>query len=52
VSPFREWPASADGLISLYPREPGPVLRVNFIASTDGAVSVDGLSGGLHGPGD
>jgi riboflavin biosynthesis pyrimidine reductase len=52
VSPFREWPSAPDGLIDLYPREPGPVLRVNFIAAADGAVSVDGLSGGLHGPGD
>jgi riboflavin biosynthesis pyrimidine reductase len=52
VSVFREWPSSADGLVELYPREGGPVLRANFIASADGAVSVDGLSGGLHGPGD
>ena len=33
-------------------RGPAPVLRVNFIASADGAATVDGLSGGLHGPGD
>jgi riboflavin biosynthesis pyrimidine reductase len=49
VSVFREWP---DDLVELYPRERGPVLRANFIASADGAASVDGLSGGLHGPGD
>jgi riboflavin biosynthesis pyrimidine reductase len=49
VTVFREWP---DDLVELYPRLAGPVLRVNFIASVDGAVSVDGLSGGLHGPGD
>ena len=49
---FHEWPSSPDGLIALYPREPEPVLRVNFIASADGAATVDGLSGGLHGPGD
>jgi riboflavin biosynthesis pyrimidine reductase len=52
VSPFREWPSTPDGLIELYPRLAEPALRVNFIASADGAVSVDGLSGGLHGPGD
>ncbi|GIF18308.1 riboflavin biosynthesis pyrimidine reductase [Actinoplanes tereljensis] len=45
-----EW--SADGLDRRYPRNDEPTLRVNFIASADGAVSVDGLSGGLHGPGD
>jgi riboflavin biosynthesis pyrimidine reductase len=52
VSAFREWPASPAGLVELYPRNPDPTLRVNFIASLDGAVTVDGLSGGLHGPGD
>jgi riboflavin biosynthesis pyrimidine reductase len=52
VSPFRPWPSSPDGLIALYPRNPEPTLRVNFIASADGAATVDGLSGGLHGPGD
>jgi riboflavin-specific deaminase-like protein len=51
VSVFREWPGEK-GLVELYPREPQPVLRANFIASADGAASVDGLSGGLHGPGD
>ena len=49
MSVFREWP---DDLVDLYPRLDEPVLRANFIASADGAVSVDGLSGGLHGPGD
>ncbi|MEV6849731.1 pyrimidine reductase family protein [Actinoplanes sp. NPDC051411] len=49
---FREWPSSDDGLVDLYPRESVPVLRANFIASADGAASVGGLSGGLHGPGD
>ena len=43
------WPAS---LNDLYPRNPEPTLRVNFIASADGAVTVDGLSAGLQGPGD
>lgn len=49
---FREWPSSPDGLVALYPRNPEPTLRVNFIASADGAATVNGLSGGLHGPGD
>jgi len=52
VSAYREWPADPAGLVALYPRNPAPTLRVNFIASLDGAVTVDGLSGGLHGPGD
>jgi riboflavin biosynthesis pyrimidine reductase len=39
-------------LIDRYPRNESPTLRVNFIASVDGAVTVDGLSGGLSGPGD
>jgi riboflavin biosynthesis pyrimidine reductase len=38
--------------VALYPRNPGPTLRANFIASADGAATVDGLSAGLHGPGD
>ncbi|MEV6342246.1 pyrimidine reductase family protein [Actinoplanes sp. NPDC051851] len=45
-------PATAEGLRACYPRNPEPTLRVNFIASADGAVAVDGLSGGLQGPGD
>ncbi|MBB2942432.1 riboflavin-specific deaminase-like protein [Actinoplanes lutulentus] len=49
MTAMHTWPAS---LPDLYPREPEPVLRVNFIASADGAVSVDGLSAGLQGPGD
>jgi riboflavin biosynthesis pyrimidine reductase len=52
VSVFREWPSSRADLLALYPRNPDPTLRVNFIASADGAVTLDGLSGGLHGPGD
>ena len=43
------WPAP---LTDLYPRNAVPTLRANFIASADGAVSVDGLSAGLQGPGD
>ncbi|GAA2661305.1 pyrimidine reductase family protein [Paractinoplanes durhamensis] len=50
MSVYREWPA--DGLTELYPRNAEPTLRVNFITSVDGAVAVDGLSGGLQGPGD
>ncbi|MEV0900184.1 pyrimidine reductase family protein [Actinoplanes sp. NPDC049802] len=39
-------------LAAHYPRCGRPNLRVNFIASADGAVTVDGLSAGLQGPGD
>ena len=49
---FPAWPPTTDGLVELYPRQAGPTLRVNFIASADGAVTLGGLSGGLHGPGD
>ncbi|MBL7253787.1 pyrimidine reductase family protein [Paractinoplanes lichenicola] len=52
MTTFPAWPSNRDGLVELYPRNPGPTLRMNFIASADGAVTVDGLSGGLHGPGD
>nr|WP_307870510.1 pyrimidine reductase family protein [Actinoplanes brasiliensis] len=52
MTSFPVWPSTADGLVELYPRNPAPALRMNFIASADGAVTVDGLSGGLHGPGD
>ncbi|WP_436527206.1 pyrimidine reductase family protein [Actinoplanes sp. HUAS TT8] len=45
-------PTGRDALAGHYPRLPEPTLRVNFIASADGAVSVDGLSAGLQGPGD
>ena len=51
------WPGSAAGLdeaalVERYPREPRPTLRANFISSLDGAVTVDGASAGLQGPGD
>lgn len=39
-------------LVEHYPRNDHPTLRVNFVASIDGAVTVDGLSGGLSGPSD
>lgn len=34
-------------LVLRYPRADRPVLRVNFVTSLDGAVTVDGLSAGL-----
>jgi len=52
MSVYREWPADPAGLVELYPRNPVPTLRANFIASLDGAVTVGGLSAGLQGPGD
>lgn len=47
-------PAELDeaGLIDAYRVPAGRHLRVNFIASLDGAVTVDGRSGGLGSPGD
>jgi riboflavin biosynthesis pyrimidine reductase len=41
-----------EDLTDSYPRLSAPCLRVNFIASIDGAVTVDGTSGALGGPGD
>lgn len=41
-----------DELLERYPRAAEPALRVNFIASVDGAVTVEGKSGPLGGPGD
>lgn len=44
-------PLDTEALTAAYPRdEPG--LRVNFVSSIDGAVTVDGVSAGLSGPGD
>jgi riboflavin-specific deaminase-like protein len=45
-------PLDLDDLVAHYPREPQPTLRVNFVSSLDGAVTVDGVSAGLSGPGD
>jgi len=47
-------PAELDdaGLVEAYRVPAGRHLRVNFIASLDGAVTVDGRSGGLGSPGD
>lgn len=40
-------------LIDLYAWGPGPLLRVNFVATIDGAVSgADGRSGSIHTPAD
>jgi riboflavin biosynthesis pyrimidine reductase len=41
-----------NGLIEAYRLPPGRWLRFNFIASLDGAVTVDGVSAGLGSPGD
>ncbi|GIF05951.1 pyrimidine reductase family protein [Actinoplanes siamensis] len=49
---MRTLPTDPEELAGLYPRLDRPTLRVNFIASADGAVTVDGLSAGLQGPGD
>ncbi|MEU1810507.1 pyrimidine reductase family protein [Micromonospora aurantiaca (nom. illeg.)] len=51
----RIWPAPVTGaltdpqLTALYGRAAGPHLRVNFVASADGAVTLDGYSAGLSG---
>jgi riboflavin biosynthesis pyrimidine reductase len=41
-----------DGLVAAYRLPPGRSLRVNFVASLDGAITVDGTSAGLGTPGD
>ena len=52
------WPSSGDrpldreDLVRHYPRRETPTLRVNFVSSVDGAVTVDGVSAGLSGPAD
>jgi riboflavin biosynthesis pyrimidine reductase len=43
---------SPEDLIEAYRLPPGRAVRVNFIASLDAAVAVDGRSGGLGTPGD
>lgn len=45
-------PLDHDELARRYPRAEQPTLRVNFVSSADGAVSLDGFSAGLSGPGD
>jgi riboflavin biosynthesis pyrimidine reductase len=49
AAPERE--LDRDGLAELYAHSEG-VVRVNFVASADGAVAVDGVSSGLEAPGD
>jgi riboflavin biosynthesis pyrimidine reductase len=41
-----------DELVAAYRLPPGRHLRVNFIASLDGVIAIQGLSGGLGTPGD
>ena len=41
-----------DDLLAAYAVPPGEHLRVNFVSSADGAVTLNGVSGGLGGPGD
>lgn len=41
-----------DALAAAYALPPGRALRVNFVASLDGAIAVDGRSAGLGSPGD
>jgi riboflavin biosynthesis pyrimidine reductase len=45
-------PVDDAGLVEAYRLPPGRSLRVNFIASLDGAITVDGVSEGLGSPGD
>ncbi|MGY1986612.1 dihydrofolate reductase family protein [Blastococcus sp. SYSU DS0669] len=45
-------PVDDDGLVEAYRLPPGPALRMNFIASLDGAITVGGVSEGLGSPGD
>jgi riboflavin biosynthesis pyrimidine reductase len=45
-------PLDDAGLVEAYRPPPGRFLRVNFIVSLDGAITVGGRSGGLGSPGD
>jgi riboflavin biosynthesis pyrimidine reductase len=45
-------PLDDAGLVDAYRPSPGRWLRVNFVVSLDGAVTVDGVSKGLGSPGD
>ncbi|HEU4348368.1 MAG TPA: pyrimidine reductase family protein [Actinoplanes sp.] len=45
-------PLDVNALVERYPRSATPTLRVNFVTSIDGAVTLDGFSEGLSGPGD
>lgn len=54
--PGRELGREALAVAYAYPAPPAglvePFVRLNFVASADGAVTVDGVSGGLGAPGD
>jgi riboflavin-specific deaminase-like protein len=52
VFPEARGPLDVEALAALYPRNPDPTVRVNFVTSIDGAATVDGKSAGLGGPGD
>jgi riboflavin biosynthesis pyrimidine reductase len=56
VDVARLWPEPGelddDGILAAYAMPDHPALRVNFVESADGAVTVDGKSGGLGGAGD
>ena len=44
-------PVDDDALVRLYqPDRAHPSVRVNFVSSLDGAVTLGGVSGGLSGP--
>jgi riboflavin biosynthesis pyrimidine reductase len=45
-------PLDDAAILDAYAMPDHPALRVNFVASADGAVTVDGRSGGLGGPAD
>jgi riboflavin biosynthesis pyrimidine reductase len=45
-------PLADEALAACYPSGGPPRLRVNFVSSIDGAVTVDGYSAGLSSPGD
>ncbi len=45
-------PLDDEAILAAYAMPDHPALRVNFVESADGAVTVDGKSGGLGGPAD
>lgn len=45
-------PVDDEGLVAAYRLPPGRSVRVNFVASLDGAITVGGESAGLGSPGD
>jgi riboflavin biosynthesis pyrimidine reductase len=45
-------PLDTAALAACHPRTDGPTLRMNFVTSIDGAVTLDDRSEGLSGPGD